>query len=214
MQIRFIKDWNFTTKYGKVELDQRYFPLREQTEGINMQIVSSGPDTKWRNVHNGYFKMINEAEHHIYLTTPYFVPDDGIFEGLRVAALSGLDVRILIPGNPDHFFVYWASMSYLGQLLEAGVRCYQYEQGFIHAKCICIDGKMSSVGTANMDIRSFDLNFEVNAFLYDTDVTKQLEEDFLMDLKKSVEITKEWYARRRWWFRVKEAVARLISPML
>ena len=105
-------------------------------------------------------------------------------------------------------------MSYLGQLLEAGVRCYQYEQGFIHAKCICIDGKMSSVGTANMDIRSFDLNFEVNAFLYDTDVTKQLEEDFLMDLKKSVEITKEWYARRRWWFRVKEAVARLISPML
>ena len=83
MQIRFIKDWNFTTRYGAVQLEQRYFPLREQTEGIRMQIVSSGPDTKWHNVHNGYFKMINEAEHHIYLTTPYFVPDDGIFEALN-----------------------------------------------------------------------------------------------------------------------------------
>ena len=214
MQIRFIKDWNFTTRYGAVQLEQRYFPLREQTEGIRMQIVSSGPDTKWHNVHNGYFKMINEAEHHIYLTTPYFVPDDGIFEALRVAALSGLDVRILIPGNPDHFFVYWASMSYLGQLLEAGVRCYQYERGFIHSKSLCIDGKMSSVGTANMDIRSFDLNFEVNAFLYDAAFTRELEQDFLNDLKSSVEITREWYYRRRWWFKVKEAVARLISPML
>ncbi|MEI3524606.1 MAG: cardiolipin synthase [Anaerotignum sp.] len=197
MQMRFIKDWNFTTRYGAVKLEQRYFPLREQSEGIRMQIVSSGPDTKWHNVHNGYFKMINEAEHHIYLTTPYFVPDDGIFEALRVAALSGLDVRILIPGNPDHFFVYWASMSYLGQLLEAGVRCYQYEKGFIHSKSLCIDGKMSSVGTANMDIRSFDLNFEVNAFLYDAAFTRELEQDFLNDLKSSVEITREWYNRKK-----------------
>lgn len=214
MNMRFIKDWNFTAKEGKVELERRYFPVRRQFDGIRTQIVSSGPDTKWHNVHNGYFKMMNEAEDHIYLTTPYFVPDDGIFEALRVAALSGLDVRILIPGNPDHFFVYWASMSYLGQLLEAGVRCYQYEKGFIHSKCLCIDGLMSSVGTANMDIRSFALNFEVNAFLYDADFTKILEEDFMRDLKSSVEITKEWYCRRRWWFKVKEAVARLISPML
>lgn len=214
MQIRFIKDWNFTTRYGAVALEQRYFPLRQQFDGVKTQIVSSGPDTKWRNVQNGYFKMMNEAEDHIYLTTPYFVPDDSIFEALRVAALSGLDVRILIPGNPDHFFVYWASMSYLGQLLEAGVRCYQYEKGFIHAKCLCIDGKMASVGTANMDIRSFDLNFEVNAFLYDAALTKTLEQDFLRDLQSSVEITKEWYYRRKWWFKVKESVARLISPML
>ena len=215
MQIRFIKDWNFTTKYGSVQLDRRYFPLREQNEdGIKMQIVSSGPDTKWHNIRNGYFKMIMEAEHTVYLTTPYFVPDDSIFEALRVAALSGLDVRILIPGNPDHLFVYWASMSYLGQLLEAGVRCYQYEKGFIHAKSVCIDGKVASVGTANMDIRSFDLNFEVNAFLYDTAFTQQLEQDFLADLKNSVEITQEWYKHRKWWFKVKEAIARLISPML
>ena len=214
MQMRFIKDWNFTAKYGFIRLSDTYFPQRAQFDGVRTQIVSSGPDTQWKNIRNGYFKMINEAESHIYLTTPYFVPDDGIFEALRVAALSGLDVRILIPGNPDHFFVYWASMSYLGELLEAGVRVYQYEKGFIHAKVLTIDGVVSSVGSANMDIRSFELNFEVNAFMYDEAVTARLEQDFQNDLRSSVEITKEWYQRRRWWFKVHEAIARLISPML
>lgn len=214
MQMRFIMDWNFTAKKGKIQLAERYFPERSQFEGVRTQIVSSGPDTQWKNVRNGYYKMINEAEDHIYLTTPYFVPDDGILEGLRVAALSGLDVRIIIPGNPDHFFVYWASMSYLGELLEAGVRCYQYEKGFIHAKSLFIDGQVASVGTANMDIRSFDLNFEVNAFMFDEKITEELEADFLRDLGNCIEITKEWYHRRKWWFKVKEAIARLVSPML
>lgn len=214
MQIRFIMDWNFTATEGKVLLKEAYFPERNQWDGVRTQIVSSGPDTQWRNVCNGYFKMINEAEEHVYLTTPYFVPDDGIFESLRVAALSGIDVRIIIPGNPDHLFVYWASMSYLGELLEAGVRCYQYEKGFIHAKTLCVDSVVSSVGTANMDVRSFDLNFEVNAFMYDKTITKKLEADFMQDLESCVEITKDWYYRRKWWFKIKEAVARLISPML
>lgn len=214
MQMRFIKDWNFTSKAGHAEINEWYFPKREQFDGVRTQIVSSGPDTKWRNVRNGYFKMINEAESHVYLTTPYFVPDDGILEALRVAALSGLDVRIIIPGNPDHFFVYWASMSYLGELLDAGVKVYQYEKGFIHAKVLTIDGQVSSVGTANMDVRSFALNFEVNAFMYDEGMTKTLEDDFMNDLKSCVEITPEWYRRRKWWFKVKEAVARLVSPML
>lgn len=214
MQIRFIMDWNFTAKSGAVPLEDMYFPERDQWDGVETQIVSSGPDTQWKNIRNGYFKMMNEAEDHIYLTTPYFVPDDGIFEALRVAALSGIDVRIIIPGNPDHIFVYWASMSYLGDLLEAGVRCYQYEKGFIHAKTLCIDGLVASVGTANMDVRSFDLNFEVNAFMFNAALTQSLEADFLRDLESCVEITKDWYYRRKWWFKVKEAVARLISPML
>ncbi len=214
MQLRFLKDWNFTSKKGKMVINDWYFPEREQFDGVPTQIVSSGPDTKWNNVRNGFFKMMNEAESHIYLTTPYFVPDDGIFEALRVAALAGLDARIIIPGNPDHFFVYWASMSYLGELLEAGVKVYQYEKGFIHAKVLTIDGKVASVGSANMDIRSFVLNFEVNAFLYDEGITKLLEDEFENDIRYSVEITKEWYHRRRWWFKVKEAVARLVSPML
>ena len=216
MQMRFIKDWNFTTKNKeeKVEISEYYFPAREEFDGVPTQIVSSGPDTKWKNVRNGFFKMMNEAESHIRLTTPYFVPDDGIFEALRVAALSGLDVRIIIPGNPDHFFVYWSSMSYLGELLEAGVKVYQYEKGFIHAKVLTIDGKVATVGSANMDIRSFELNFEVNAFMYDEATTKLLEDEFENDLRYCVEITKEWYHRRRWWFKVKEAVARLVSPLL
>lgn len=215
MQMRFIMDWNFTAKFGLIHLGEKYFPKKEQQiKGVRTQIVSSGPDTQWKNIRNGYFKMINEAESNVFLTTPYFVPDDGIFEALRVAALSGLDVRIIIPGNPDHFFVYWASMSYLGELLEAGVRVYQYEKGFIHAKVLTIDGTVASVGSANMDIRSFDLNFEVNAFMYDAGITKILEDDFLKDLHSSVEITKEWYRRRKWWFKVREAIARLISPML
>lgn len=214
MQMRFIKDWNFTAKSGIIRLSTKYFPERPQFDGVRTQIVSSGPDTQWKNVRNGYFKMINEAESHVFLTTPYFVPDDGIFEALRVAALAGLDVRIIIPGNPDHFFVYWASMSYLGELLEAGVKVYQYERGFIHAKVLTIDGTVASVGSANMDIRSFELNFEVNAFMYDEAVTKILETDFKNDLRSCVEITKEWYHHRKWWFRVNEAIARLISPML
>ena len=214
MQLRFLKDWNFTSKKGKMAINDWYFPEREQFAGVPTQIVSSGPDTKWNNVRNGFFKMMNEAESHIYLTTPYFVPDDSIFEALRVAALAGLDVRIIIPGNPDHFFVYWASMSYLGELLEAGVRVYQYEKGFIHAKVLTIDGTVASVGSANMDVRSFVLNFEVNAFMYDKEMTELLEKEFENDLHYCVEITKEWYHRRRWWFKVKEAVARLVSPML
>lgn len=214
LQIRFIMDWNFTAKEGQVSLKERYFPQRPQWDGVQTQMVSSGPDTQWCNIRNGYFKMINEAEERVYLTTPYFVPDDGIFDSLKVAALSGIDVRILIPGNPDHIFVYWASMSYLGALLEAGVRCYQYEKGFIHAKTLCVDGVVASVGTANMDVRSFDLNFEVNAFMFDKTITQRLERDFFKDLESSVEITQEWYDRRRGWFKVKEAVARLISPML
>ena len=214
MQLRFLKDWNFTSKKGKMNINDWYFPEREEFDGVPTQIVSSGPDTKWNNVRNGFFKMMNEAESHIYLTTPYFVPDDGIFEALRVAALSGLDVRIIIPGNPDHFFVYWASMSYLGELLEAGVKVYQYEKGFIHAKVLTIDGKVATVGSANMDVRSFVLNFEVNAFMYDEGMTELLESEFENDLRYCVEITKEWYHRRKWWFKVKEAVARLVSPML
>ena len=146
--------------------------------------------------------MINEAEKNIYIETPYFAPDDGILEALKVAALSGIDVRIIIPANPDHFFVYWASMSYLGELLEAGVKCYQYQNGFIHSKTVFVDGIAATIGTANMDIRSFGLNFEVNSFIFDEDTTKFLENDFLNDLNQCDEITYDWYQKRGKLFKV------------
>lgn len=213
MQLRFIMDWNFASNVP-IGIEDKYFIEREEKHGVMMQIVSSGPDTKWKNIRNAYFKMINEAEDHVYIETPYFVPDDAIFEALKVAALSGIDVRIIFPGNPDHVFVYWASMSYLGELLEAGVKCYQYEKGFIHSKAVFIDGIVASVGTANMDIRSFSVNFEINAFIFDGETTKRLEQDFLNDMESCLEITKSWYYNRPKRFRFKEAVARLISPII
>lgn len=218
LQLRFVMDWNFTSK-EPMELLDRYFETKEpysdeDGRNIMIQIVSSGPDTRWKNIRNGYFKMINEAEDHIYIETPYFVPDDSIFEALKVAALSGIDVRVIIPANPDHFFVYWASMSYLGELLEAGVKCYQYENGFIHAKAMFVDGMVASIGTANMDVRSFALNFEINAFIYDEAKAKDFEQDFLNDLDYCTEITMDWYYARSAIFKFKESVSRLISPML
>lgn len=216
IQMRFIMDWNFSSKelQQQIPLNSHYLPKHEQIDGIKMQIVSSGPDTEWKNIRNGYFKMMNEAEKNIYLVTPYFVPDDGIYQALKVAALSGIDVKIIIPANPDHLFVYWASMSYLGDLLKAGVKCYQYENGFTHAKVLCVDGNVTSLGTANMDIRSFELNFEVNSFVYDKDLTRIIENQFIEDLKDCSEITSEWYGKRNNWFKFKESIARLISPML
>ncbi len=214
MQLRFLMDWNFAAE-KKISVNEKYFPKKLKKYGnIPVQIVCSGPDTQWQSVKNGYFKMINEAEKTILIETPYFSPDDGVLTALRVAALSGIDVRIIIPGRPDHPFVYWASMSYLGELLDAGVKCYQYETGFIHSKTLFIDGMVATVGTANMDVRSFGLNFEINSFIYDPDVVKLLEADFYNDLKGCIEITKEWYEKRGRMFKFKEAVSRLISPML
>lgn len=214
LQLRFIMDWNYISKTPIDITKRRYFPVTEKCGNVKMQIVSSGPDTLWENIKFGYFKMINEAEKNIYIETPYFVPDDSIFESLRVAALSGCDVRIIIPANPDHPFVYWASMSYLGQLLPAGVKCYQYRKGFIHSKTVHIDGLVTSVGSANMDIRSFALNFETNAFIYDKEITRDFEDDFFAAIEDSEEITLKWYNNRSFFFKFKEAVSRLISPML
>lgn len=163
---------------------------------------------------HGYLKMISSARRNIYLQTPYFVPDDSILEALKIAALSGIEVCLTIPGRPDHFFVHWASMSYVGELLEAGVRCFTYNRGFMHSKVIVTDGLISSVGTANLDIRSFELNFEVNAFIYDEKVSQELEASFKKDLEACTEIFMEDYLRRSLSVRTKEAGCRLLSPLL
>ena len=179
-----------------------------------MQIVSSGPDSQWQNIRNGYLKLITEAERYIYIETPYLVLDEVLLDNLRIAAMSGIDVRIIIPDKPDHPMLDGANMSYVGDLLEAGARCYQYRNGFIHSKCIVVDDVLCSVGTANMDIRSFKLDFEVNAFMYHPEMAEELAKVFHQDLKLSDEITKEQYKRRSLWMRIKEAVMRLVSPLL
>lgn len=213
LQFRFLLDWHFAAK-EQLPFDRTYFPEREPQGSMAVQIVSSGPDSKWHSIKIGYLKMISTATHHLYLETPYFIPDSSILNAMKIAALSGVDVRVIIPNKPDHPFVYWASLSYIGELLEAGVRFFTYNKGFIHSKMITADGFISTVGTANLDIRSFKLNFEVNAFIYSESIARKLEETFMEDMNNSTEITLEAYNERSAWTKTKESVSRLLSPLL
>jgi len=137
-----------------------------------------------------------------------------MFEALKIAGLSGLDVRVMIPCKPDHPFVYWAGLSYIGELLEAGVKFYTYENGFLHSKLFIMDDFVTSIGTANLDIRSFKLNFEVNAFIYDEEVNRKVVEQFHKDLELCKEITLEDYGKRSSIVKLKESISRLLSPIL
>ena len=214
LQLRFFLDWHYATgKYPGQESRSRYFPVPGDHGTTPVQIVSGGPDTRWSPVKEGYIKLINSARESVYIQTPYFVPDDSVTDALRLAVLSGVDVRVMIPCKPDHPFVYWVSLSFIGDLLDAGVRAYTYDNGFLHAKTIVVDGKAGSVGSANWDIRSFRLNFEANAFFYDRTVGAGLMRAFEEDLAVSTEITLERYRARSRWVRMKESVSRLFAPL-
>jgi cardiolipin synthase len=212
LQLRFLLDWNYAAS-DSLSYGPAYFPDVDGTGYCPLQIVSSGPDSRWSQIKEGYVKLVGTASESVYIQTPYFIPDDSINDALRIAALSGVDVRIMIPDKPDHPFVYWATMSFVADLLDAGVRAYTYDNGFIHAKTLVVDGLAASVGSANWDVRSFRLNFEANAFLYDAELAGSLKKSFLDDLSRCTEITPEIYARRSWWIRVKEQVSRLFSPL-
>lgn len=213
LQQRFLLDWRYASQ-EKITFDKDYFPQVISDGKIGIQIVSSGPDSEWEQIKNGYLKMIQSAKKNIYIQTPYFIPDESILEALKIASLSGVDVRIMVPNKPDHPFVYWASLSYIGELLKTGVRSYTYDKGFIHSKVMTVDGNVSSVGTANMDVRSFKLNFEVNAFIYDNNISKSLEDIFEKDIHDCTEITKDLYAKRSLYIKFKESISRLLSPVL
>ncbi|MEY8354722.1 cardiolipin synthase [Lachnospiraceae bacterium 54-53] len=228
LQIRFALDWNYAAGENLFK-NMRYFcededgkcldtfdfdVVNQEERHLGIQIIASGPDAGSRQIRDNYIRLFSKARHHIYIQTPYFVPDDAVLSTLQMAARSGVDVRLMIPCKPDHPFVYWASYSYVGDLLSAGARCYTYENGFLHAKGVMTDGKVSSYGTANMDIRSFELNFEVNAVIYDEETTRRLEELFLEDLKVCKEITPAIYEERNLIIRIKEQGSRLLSPLL
>ena len=215
LNIRFVLDWNYTTKQNLFMAD-RYFAQTEQVKPGEeaVQIISSGPDSKWQNIRNVYLKMIGKARKSIYIQTPYFIPDESVMDAICIAAMSGVDVRVMIPCKPDHPFVYWATYSYIGDLLEAGAKCYTYDNGFLHAKGMVVDGLVSCYGTANMDIRSFKLNFEVNAVIYSSRVAKRLESIFEEDLKRCTRVTRYLYGRRSFLVRFKEQFSRLFSPLL
>ncbi|ARK21410.1 cardiolipin synthase [Sporosarcina ureae] len=214
LQTRFILDWNQASPRTNIQYDERFFPAIPRKGTVGMQIVSSGPDSEWEDIKDGYLKMIFLAKDYIYIQTPYFIPDTSMLDALRIACLSGVDVRIMIPNKPDHMFVYWATYSNIGLLLKAGARVYIYENGFIHAKQIVVDDQVSSVGTANIDVRSFRLNFEVNAFIYDREKSHELAEIFEEDIQNSTELTLDAYLERERLIKVKESISRLLSPIL
>jgi cardiolipin synthase len=216
LQIRFILDWNYAAHenlFCKEEL-LRGIEIGRAGDNCYVQIISSGPDNSTEQIRDNYLRMISKAKESIYIQTPYFIPDESILNALIIAARSGIDVNIMIPCKPDHPFVYWATYSYMGDLVNAGAKCYTYDNGFLHSKGMIVDGKVLCYGTANMDIRSFALNFEVNAVIYSVEKAEEMINIFREDVKLSTQITKETYAERNIIVRIKEQVCRLMSPLL
>ena len=162
-----------------------------------------------------YLKMIQKAKKYIYIQSPYLIIDNSISDALKLAALSGVDVRIMIPGKGDHPFVYWANLSYAGDLLDFGVKIYHYDRNaFLHAKTLVIDDEICSIGTANMDTRSFELNFEINAYIYSSEIACKQKEQFEKDITKSNELTLEMYKGRNNKTKIKEGLSKLFSSIL
>ena len=215
LAVRFVLDWNYAAKEN-LFLEDSLFEIPQYTRNGRdpVQIISSGPDSKTKMIHDNYLRLIHRAQDHVYIQTPYFIPDDSILDALKIAAKSGVDVRIMIPCKPDHPFVYWATYSYIGEMVAAGAKCYVYNNGFLHAKTLSIDGMVACVGTANMDFRSFGLNFEVNAVIYSERTVQRLERAFENDMTLCTQVTRKVYDERGLVIKAKEQFSRLLSPLL
>lgn len=214
LQLLFIMDWNSQNKNNKIAEEERYFPKHNFGGDITMQVSSSGPDEKYHEIKYGYFKMIQSARKTIYIQSPYFIPDQSIMEALRTSILSGVKVKIMIPSFPDHPFIYWGTYSNVGELVKMGAKVYMYQPGFFHSKTVMIDDEVLSVGTTNIDNRSFILNFEVNTFIYHSEESVAHRKIFERDIKNCEELTVEKYEQRNFWIKIKEGLANLISPLL
>lgn len=215
LQQVFLSDWNFCSNEN-IMINRRYFPSTDlpENEPAYAQIVSSGPDSDLPNILYSVIQSVGLAQKEILLTTPYYIPDTSLQECLIIAALSGIDVKLLVPKHGDSKVVNLASQAYFEDLLRAGVKIYLYSKGFIHAKTHVIDRQLASVGTANLDVRSFDLNFEVSAVVYDEQVASQLAEIFDKDLQDAEKITLESWNRRSKFRKITERMVRLVSPFL
>ena len=217
LNLRFLADWRYATK-EVIDLE-KILALDEDTikpANDAMQIMSSGPNlSDSYEIKLGYLKMIQKAKDYIYIQSPYLIIDKSISDSLKLAALSGVDVKIMIPGKGDHPFVYWANLFYAGELLSSNIKIYHYDKtAFLHAKTIVIDDEICSIGTANMDTRSFELNFEVNAFIYSKKIAKEQKYEFEKDILKSKELTLEEYNNRSRFTKIKESFSKLFSSVL
>lgn len=216
LQHIFIGDWNYCSN-EKLTLNDFYFPKQEQKSADQyktVQIVSSGPDSDRPSIYYAVIKAIQSAKTEVLLTTPYFIPGETIIDVMKMAGLSGVEVKLLVPGISDSYLVNAAAKSYYTDLLKAGVKIYLYQKGFVHAKTLVIDRELAMVGTANLDYRSFDLNFEVNAVVYDQELAKELATHFEEDLKDAKQIEINAWLQRPKHIQLIEKIVRLISPML
>lgn len=214
LQYLFFCDWNFCSKQ-KLQPNEVYFDVRKSTRGNeNVQIAASGPDSPMSTIMLSQLKAITLARKEILITTPYFIPGESILSALKVAALSGASVKIIAPGISDSRLVNAAAWSYFDDLLRAGVEIYLYRKGFIHVKTLVVDGQISIVGTANMDFRSFDLNFEVNAVVYGEKLAGELRASFFKDISDSEQIDPDAWRRRPKHKQLPEKIARLLSALL
>ncbi len=213
LQHRFILDWN-SQHHFEITQGEPYFPDAISQGHVATQLVTSGPDEDKEQIKLTYMKMISGAEREIVIQTPYYIPSDALHESLKLALLSGVQVKMMIPNKPDHPLVYWATYFHAADLVKYGAKVYTYENGFVHSKTLIIDGEYASVGSANLDYRSLQLCFEANVVIYNYDIAQKLRNDFIKDLKLSRALTLERYEQRSKIVRFKEGLARLIAPML
>ena len=216
LQAVFMVDWYNAVRENLFA--PAYFPknVMEPTEGdVPVQILTSGPDSQWAAIRQLYSFMIVSARRHVYIQSPFFIPDAIIAEALMSAALSGIDVKLMLSARPSgNRLPDWAGNTYLADLVDAGVRVFLYQKGYLHAKTISIDSEICSIGSANIDIRSFSINYEINAVLYSERLTKELEEDFKRDLMHCTEFDAAEYQKRSAAARFRDSAARILSPLL
>jgi len=214
LQSAFLIDWYYVTK--ELLTLMNYLPTTpiKLSTVLPIQIVCGGPFGEWREVLHAYLKLIYTAKRYIYLQTPYFLPGESLLTALQTAALSGVEVRLMIPAKSDTIMVQRATNSYLKSVLKAGVKVYQYQQGFLHSKMIVSDDYISTVGSTNLDFRSFEHNFEINAFIYNRETAIQLKDIFLHDQNKCNRIILSQWEKRPLKTRFLESIIRLFSPLL
>ena len=207
----FIGDWNFASK-RKIQYSQK--PEIQHNKGTTInQVLISGPDLGYQNIKMAFFHAISTAKKNIYITTPYFMPDESILSALSSVALAGVDIKIILPETSDSKIVDACSRSYIQELLNYGIKIYFYKKGFIHSKVMLIDGSISSIGSANIDYRSFYQNMEITTIIYDREFYQKMFLQFQKDLKKSESILLENWMRRSKSKFIIEAVARLFAPV-
>lgn len=214
LQRAFLIDWFHADR--TLITDRKYYPDTTITPNNNLiQIVTSSPTNVWEELEQGYIKILLSAKRYVYMETPYFLPTEPIFFAMRTAALSGVDVRLMVSLKTDSKLVQMASRSYLTQTIQAGVKVICYEEGFNHTKLLVADDNVATIGSANIDFRSFENNFEANAFFYDKSMAQRIKDIFLTDETKCVPLEKiKEINHKSFIYRLWESVVRLLSPLL